>query len=278
MFTLNCNGKLLVLNKPVLMGIINITPDSFYPGSRQQDMTGILKQAEQMVKEGATILDIGGQSTRPGSERIDAATELQRVIAPVEALHKYFPDIFLSIDTYHAHVAKEAIAAGVSLINDISAGTMDTDMIPTVAALQVPYVLMHIKGTPETMQQQAHYENVTKEILDFFIKKIAELRGAGIHDIIIDPGFGFGKTIAHNFELLRHLSAFSMLNVPILLGLSRKSTIYKTLGVAVTEALNGTTVLNTIGLLNGAHILRVHDVKEAREVVRLVEAYNSSKF
>lgn len=274
MFTLNCNGKLLVLNKPVLMGIINITPDSFYAGSRQQDITSVLQQAEQMIKEGATILDIGGQSTRPGSERIDADTELQRVMAPVEGLHKYFPGTFLSIDTYHARVAKEAVAAGVSIINDISGGTMDADMIATVAALQVPYVLMHIKGTPETMQQQAQYEDVTKEVLDFFIKKLAGLHDAGIHDIIIDPGFGFGKTITHNFELLRHLNSFRMLKAPILLGLSRKSTIYKTLGVAVTEALNGTTVLNTIGLLNGASILRVHDVKEAREVIRLIEAYN----
>jgi dihydropteroate synthase len=273
MFTLNCNGKLLVLNKPALMGIINITPDSFYPGSRQQDMASLLQQAEQMIKDGATILDIGGQSTRPGSERIDADTELQRVMAPIEALHRHFPETFLSIDTYHARVAKEAVATGVSIINDISAGTMDADMIATVAALRVPYILMHIKGTPETMQQKAQYENVTREVLDFFIKKLAVLHDAGIHDIIIDPGFGFAKTITHNFELLRHLSAFHMLNAPILLGLSRKSTIYKTLGVAVTDALNGTTVLNTIGLLNGAHILRVHDVKEAREVVKLVEAY-----
>jgi dihydropteroate synthase len=278
MFTLNCNGKLLLLNKPVLMGIINITPDSFYPGSRQQDMTGFLQQAEKMIREGATILDIGGQSTRPGSERIDADTELQRVMAPIEALHKRFPDTFLSIDTYHARVAKEAVAAGVSIINDISAGTMDAEMIATVAALQVPYVLMHIKGTPETMLEQAHYENVTRDVLDFFIKKLAVLHDAGIHDIIIDPGFGFGKTITHNFELLRHLEAFRILKAPILLGLSRKSTIYKTLGVAVAEALNGTTVLNTIGLINGAHILRVHDVKEAGEVIKLVESYNGKSF
>jgi len=269
MFTLNCKGRLLVIDKPVVMGIINITPDSFYRDSRRQGTDAVLKQAEKMLHEGATILDIGGQSTRPGSEKLNAGQELERVIEPIAAINSHFPDAFISVDTYYAEVAKEAVAAGASIVNDISAGSMDEKMISTVAALQVPYVLMHMKGTPQTMQQQAVYENVTKAVLDFFIQKKDELQKAGIHDIIIDPGFGFGKTIAHNFELLRNLSVFKMLDAPLLLGISRKSTIYKTLDIAAEQALNGTTVLNTIGLMNGAGILRVHDVKEAKEAITL---------
>ena len=271
MFTLNCKGRILVVDKPLVMGIINVTPDSFYSGSRHQSIDSILQQAEQMLKDGATILDIGGQSTRPGSEKIDVEEEIKRVVAPIEAIHKNFPEAFISIDTYYAKVMKEAIAAGASIVNDISAGSIDENMISSVASLSVPYVLMHMPGTPQTMQQQAQYENVTKEVLDFFIKKKNELHKAGIHDIIIDCGFGFCKTIHHNFELLRNLSVFEMLDAPILLGISRKSFIYKTLGIMVEEALNGTTTLNTIGLMNGAGILRVHDVKEALEVVSLFE-------
>lgn len=279
MFTLNCKGRLLAVDKPLVMAIINATPDSFYSGSRYNGIDSILQQAEQMLNEGAIILDIGGQSTRPGSEKITAEEELIRVIDPIKAIHKNFPGAFISIDTYYAKVVTEAVAAGASIINDISAGRMDTGMIETVASLQVPYILMHMQGTPQTMQQpigsggQPQYENVTKEVLDFFIEKTAQFQQSGITDIIIDPGFGFGKTSIHNFELLRNLSLFSMLNRPILLGISRKSTIYKTLGITANEALNGTSVLNTIGLVNGASILRVHDVKEAMEVINLLEAY-----
>ncbi len=271
MFTLNCKGRLLVADKPLLMGIINATPDSFYAGSRQQGIDAILRHAEKMLREGATILDIGGQSTRPGSERIGVEEELARVIGPVETLQKNFPEAFLSIDTYQSRVAKEAVAAGASIINDISAGSLDEQMIGTVAELQVPYVLMHMKGTPETMHQAAQYTNVTRELLDFFTGKKEELHLAGITDIIIDPGFGFGKTIAHNFELLRNLPVFAILKAPLLLGISRKSFIYKTLGITPEDALNGTTVMNTVGLMNGASILRVHDVKEAAEAITLWE-------
>ena len=273
MFTLNCKGRLLVIDKPVVMGIINITPDSFYAGSRRQGTDAVLKQARQMLNDGATILDIGGQSTRPGSEKLSAEQELERIIEPIAAINSHFPDTFISVDTYYAEVAKEAVAAGASIINDISAGSIDNKMISTVAALQVPYVMMHMQGTPQTMQQQPFYENVTKEVLDFFIQKKNELQQAGIPDVIIDPGFGFGKTIAHNFELLRNLPVFKMLDAPLLLGISRKSTIYKTLDITAEQALNGTTVLNTIGLMNGAGILRVHDVKEAKEAITLFNNY-----
>ncbi len=252
-----------------MMGILNLTPDSFYGGSRITDTGSLLRTAEQMLKEGAGILDIGGQSTRPGSERIGAETELKRVIAPVEALHKNFPDAFISIDTYYASVAREAVAAGACLVNDISAGTMDPGMTETVAALSVPYVLMHMQGTPDTMHLNPQYENVTKDVLDFFIARVNALRLAGIRDLVIDPGFGFGKTITHNFELLRNLPVFRTLKTPILLGLSRKSMIWKTLGISPEEAMNGSTVLHTIGLVNGASLLRVHDVKAAVEAVRL---------
>ncbi len=275
MFTLNCKGRLLVLDKPVVMGIINVTPDSFYSGSRQQGTDAVLAQAEKMLKEGATILDIGGQSTRPGSERLSANDEMKRVIGPVQAIHQNFPEAFISIDTFYGAVAKEAVHAGACIINDISAGSMDEAMIATVASLNVPYVLMHMQGTPQTMQLQPQYGNVTKEVLDFLIRKASELRKTGITDIIIDPGFGFGKTAAHNFELLRNLSVFRMLNCPLLLGISRKSFIWKTPGLSADEALNGTIALNTIGLMNGASILRVHDVKEALQTIQLWSACQS---
>lgn len=272
MFTLNCKGRLLVADKPLVMGIINATPDSFYAGSRQASVDGILQQAGAMLQQGADILDIGGQSSRPGSSPVGEDEELNRVIEGIAAIHDRFPEAFISIDTWYSKVAKEAVAAGACIINDISAGNMDTNMFTTVASLHVPYILMHMQGTPQTMQQSPHYENVTKEVLDFFITKIDLLKKNGITDIIIDPGFGFGKTITHNFELLRRLAVFKIIDHPLLLGISRKSTIYKTLGINAEEALNGTTVLNTIGLMNGARILRVHDVKEAKEAIRLVEA------
>jgi dihydropteroate synthase len=272
MFTLNCKGKLLVVDKPLVMGVINVTPDSFFAASRFAETDKILVQAEKMIDEGASILDIGGQSSRPGSELVSVDEELRRVITTIEAIHKKFPHTFISIDSFSARVAAEAVSAGASIINDISAGFMDNDMLETVRSLHVPYVLMHMRGTPATMQQNPQYENVTREVLDFFITRLKALKFAGIHDVIVDPGFGFGKTIAHNFELLKNLSVFKMLDKPILLGVSRKSTIYKTLGVSPEEALNGTTVLNTVGLMNGASILRVHDVKEAKEAITLFTA------
>ena len=272
MFTLNCKGRLLVVDNPLVMGIINVTPDSFYENSRFSNIHEIVQQAGAMLQEGAAIIDIGGQSSRPNSEPISEAEELERVTGVIESLHFNFPDAILAIDTYRAAVARAAVNAGASMVNDISGGNLDAAMLPTVAALQVPYICMHMKGTPQTMQQQAQYEDVTREVLDFFIARVAACRQAGIKDVIIDPGFGFGKTIQHNFTLLNNLSLFKMLDCPILLGVSRKSTIYKTLGITPEDALNGTTVLNTIGLLNGADILRVHDVRAAREAVLLMEA------
>jgi dihydropteroate synthase len=276
MFTLNCKGRLLKVEKPLVMGILNITPDSFYTGSRQMNIDSILQKAEQMLMEGASILDVGGQSTRPGSKKISAEEELIRVIEPISAVCKNFPEAFISVDTYYSAVAKEAVGAGACIVNDISAGNMDREMVSTVAMLRVPYVLMHMPGTPQTMQQHPVYENVTEEVFDFLTKKIDGCKKAGICDLIIDPGFGFGKTIVQNFELLKNLHQFTKLNCPVLLGISRKSSIYKTLGITANEALNGTTVLNTISLLNGASILRVHDVKEATEAIMLIEAYNSA--
>lgn len=272
MFTLNCKGRLAVINNPLVMGIINATPDSFFHGSRYNGMDEITAQAEKMLEDGADIIDIGGQSTRPASELIPADEEMKRVIPAIEAIAKKNPDAFISVDTFYSEVARAAVDAGASIINDISAGSMDDKMIGTVAELKVPYILMHMKGTPQTMQQNAVYENVTREVLDFFIAKTHELKTAGIIDTIIDPGFGFSKTIGQNFELLKNLSVFNMLDRPIMVGISRKSSIYKTLDINADEALNGTTVLNTIGLMNGASILRVHDVKEAKEAVQLFSA------
>ena len=276
MLTLNCKGKILSLEKPVVMGIINITPDSFYEGHLNKGKDELLKLAEKMISEGAAILDIGGQSSRPGSERIAANDELERVIPVIQLIRQHFKDTILSIDTYHSLVAAQAVREGVSIVNDISGGEMDPSMISTVASLNVPYICMHMKGTPDNMQKNIHYDDVVKEVLDFFIQKIAASTAAGIHDIIIDPGFGFGKTIGHNLKLLRELAVFNMLAKPILAGLSRKSTVYKTLGITAAEALNGTTVLNTLALQNGASILRVHDVKEAKEAIMLMEAYKQA--
>ncbi len=276
MFSLNCNGKLLLVDKPLLMGVINLTEDSFFAASRLQNPGPVKNKVAQMINEGATIIDLGAQSTRPGSTRISANEELERLHPAIEILTNTFPGIIISVDTYHSRVAEESVQAGASIINDISAGEMDKNMIETVARLKVPFVCMHIKGVPETMQQQAHYEDVTKETLDFFIKKTEECKNAGIEDVIIDPGFGFGKNIAQNLHLLKHLPIFKMLEKPIMIGVSRKSTIYKTLKITAEDSLNGTTVLNTIGLLNSASILRVHDVKEAREAVTLFQSYSNA--
>ncbi|MEO9003857.1 MAG: dihydropteroate synthase [Ginsengibacter sp.] len=276
MFSLNCKGKLLFIDKPLLMGILNITDDSFYPGSRFVNMESIKNKAIQMLEEGAHILDIGAQSTRPESKRMTADDELKKLLPVIEMLTGLFSEIVISVDTYHSRVAKETVQAGASIINDISGGEMDREMIPTVAALKAPYICMHMKGVPETMQSQTHYENVTRQVLDFFIKKVDECKQAGINDVIIDPGFGFGKNITQNFMLLKNLNIFQMLEKPILAGISRKSTIYKTLKIPVEDSLNGTTVLNTIALLNGASILRVHDIKEALEAVKLIGAYSGA--
>jgi dihydropteroate synthase len=276
MFTLNCHGHLLSANMPVVMGIINTTPDSFHDSSRKVAVAEIVQEAELMLHEGADILDIGGQSTRPGSTPVTADEELKRVINGINEIHKRFPDAIISVDTWYSKVAREAVAAGAGIINDVSGGMLDKDMLATVATLNVPFVLVHMQGTPLTMQQSPTYSDVTREVLDYFIQRTQQVADAGIKDIIIDPGFGFGKTIAHNFELLRNLGVFKILGRPLLIGLSRKSTISKTLNVATEDSLNGTTVLNTVGLLNGADIIRVHDVREAKEAVRLIHAYRAN--
>ncbi|MFT3911851.1 MAG: dihydropteroate synthase [Ferruginibacter sp.] len=273
MFTLNCKGKILKIDRPLVMGIINVTPDSFYEGHLSSFGDEILGLAKKMIAEGAAILDIGGQSTRPGSERISAEEEIKRVVPVIKNIRNAFPGILISADTYHSAVAAAAVDAGADIINDISAGEMDAAMISTVASLKVPYICMHMKGRPENMHIDPVYDDVVKEVLDFFIAKTGECKKAGIHDVIIDPGFGFGKTITHNFKLLQQLAVFNILGKPVLAGLSRKSTIYKTLNITPAEALNGTTVLNTLAINNGAHILRVHDVKEAKEVITLMNAY-----
>lgn len=276
MYSINCHGKLLNLSAPIVMGIINATPDSFYKGHLNAGEGTILTMAGKMIEEGAAILDIGGQSTRPGSKPIGAEEEINRVLPLIKKIHTEFPDTVISIDTYNSMVARAAVEAGASIINDISGGNLDKDMLRTVAALKVPYICMHMQGEPATMQKEPMYTDVVKEVLDFFITKIDECNRFGIKDLIIDPGFGFGKTIEHNFQLLKRLHVLSITNKPILAGLSRKSTIYKTLSVTATDALNGTTVLNTMALLNGASILRVHDVKEAREAILLYNAYKKA--
>lgn len=270
MFTLNCKGRLIPLDYPLVMGIINITPDSFYEGSRHIEMDKIMAEAEKMIREGADILDIGGQSTRPGATRLGVNEELERVVKVINVLHEQFPAMIISIDTYYSRVAMASLEAGASMVNDISGGKADDAMLPAVAREKVPYVCMHMEGNVETMHRHHSYQNLTREVFDFFIERKYACNRAGIIDIIFDPGFGFSKTIEDNFELLRNLEVFSILDSPLLVGLSRKSTIYKTLGVEAGEALNGTTVLHTIALMNGAQILRVHDVKEAKEAVKLV--------
>jgi dihydropteroate synthase len=276
MFTLNCKGSLVTLEQPLVMGIINATPDSFYQNSQQKSITEALYTAEKMINDGATFIDVGGQSTKPNAIKISADEELLRVIPSIEAIHKKFPEVLISIDTYYAKVAKEAVFAGACMVNDVSAGNLDNDMVSSVATLNVPYVCMHMQGTPQTMQNKTNYNNIVEDILKFFIQKIQTCNQAGIKDVIIDIGFGFGKTVEQNFYLLKHLQNFTMLDKPILLGVSRKSTIYKTLNTTAENALNGTTVLNTLGLQNGASILRVHDVKEAMETIKLFNAFNAA--
>lgn len=273
MYTLNCKGKLLTIGKPLLMGIVNATPDSFYEGHLGKGVDGMLALVEKMISEGADIIDIGGQSSRPGSERVSVTDEEKRVLPLIMAVQQRFPGTIISVDTYYSKVAAAAVAAGASIVNDISAGNMDEAMIETVASLHVPYIAMHMQGTPATMQKEPVYNNVVTEVLDYFIAKVDECKKAGIRDLIIDPGFGFGKTIQHNFQLLKGLPTFSILERPVLAGLSRKRTIYKTLNIEPEDALNGTTVVNTMALMNGASILRVHDVKEAKEAISLYNEY-----
>ena len=270
--TINCKGKLIDLSSPKVMGILNITPDSFYDGGKHTNDTAILKHVELMLNEGATFIDIGAYSSRPGAAHVSEKEELNRVLPILDLVLKSFPETLISIDTFRSNIAKQTIEAGAALINDISAGKLGENMLPTVAALHVPYIMMHMKSTPQTMQQNTQYENLVKEVLFYFSERIALAKSLGIVDLIIDPGFGFAKTLEQNYELLNNLELFKMIETPVLVGVSRKSMIYKKLETTANEALNGTTVLNTVALQKGASILRVHDVKEAMETIKLVES------
>ncbi len=254
---------------PLVMGILNITSDSFYDGGKYLQPDAYLAQAEKMIQEGADILDIGAYSTRPGAAEVDETTEKERLTSAIAAIRKQFPEVLISADTFRASVAKKAIEAGANIINDISGGTMDEAMFDTVAELDVPYILMHIQGTPQTMQVDPQYKNVTQEVKNFFEERIEELNKKGLKKIILDPGFGFGKTIEHNYQLLREMDQFQSLGLPVLAGISRKSMIYKLLNIKAKDSLNETSILNTFALQKGAKILRVHDVKEAKQVVQL---------
>jgi dihydropteroate synthase len=269
--TLNSKGKLIDLSRPAVMAILNLTPDSFYKDSRIDSIDEALQRVADFLKAGAKFIDLGAYSSRPGATDISEEEELNRLIPVVEALAKEFPEALLSIDTFRAKVAENAIQAGAHLINDISAGNLDLKMFETVAKLKVPYIMMHMKGNPQTMQENPTYENITKEVHSYFDDKIKNLTQKGVTDIIIDPGFGFAKTIAHNYELLQKMETLNAFNLPILVGFSRKSMITKVLHNKANDALNGTTILNTIALTKGASILRVHDVKEAVECIALVE-------
>ncbi|MNU30803.1 Dihydropteroate synthase [compost metagenome] len=267
--TLNCGGRLLTLDQPLVMGILNATPDSFFTKGKNNSVDGLLDQAAAMLQAGASILDIGGVSTRPKADPVSKQEELDRVVPVTEAIHKAFPEAVLSIDTYRAAVAREAVAKGAAIVNDISGGTMDEAMFQTIGDLKVSYILTHIQGTPSNMQQHPQYDNVLTAVMDFFTERIKMLEQYGVKDIVLDVGFGFGKTLKHNYTLLKHMEAFRILNKPVLMGVSRKSMIYKALGTDTEHALNGTSALHAWGLSNGAAILRVHDVREAAEVVKL---------
>ena len=267
--TLNLRGNLVSLTKPIVMGIINTTPDSFYSESRNQNEKEVLKKAEEMLKNGVTIIDIGGYSSRPGATDIGEEEELSRVVCHVENIRKELPELYVSIDTFRSRVARAAFQSGADVINDISAGSLDKLMFDFLEEAKVPYIAMHMKGSPQTMKNEAKYENIITEMYIYFQNRIFELQKRGLKDIIIDPGFGFAKTIQQNYSVLKNLKTFEKLGCPILVGVSRKSMIYKVLETSPSEALNGTSVLNTIALMNGADILRVHDVKEAVETVKL---------
>lgn len=275
-FSLNLNGKLYELSSPKVMGILNVTPDSFYAGSRKQTEEDIKSRCREIIEEGGDIIDIGAYSSRPDAEHISAEEEKRRLRTGLEILRNEYPEAIVSVDTFRADVAEMCVKEyNVNIINDISAGEMDKEMFNTVARLQVPYIMMHMKGTPQDMQKSPQYTSLMKEIFMYFSEKVYKLHEMGVNDLILDPGFGFGKTLAHNYELMNHLEEFSLFNLPVLVGISRKSMIYKLLGNMPSEALNGTTALNTIALLKGANILRVHDVKEAVETVRIVTALNT---
>lgn len=268
---ISCKGKLIDLTTPKIMGILNLTPDSFYDGGLYNNTDRALAQTEKMLLEGATFIDVGGASSKPGVAEVSADEELARVLPVIEKIHIKFPDTLISIDTYRSDVAQQAVAAGAAMVNDISGGNLDAKMLKTVGALGVPFVAMHMQGKPQNMQDKPSYDNILTDIRSFFAAKIDAAHKAGIHDIIIDPGFGFGKTLEHNYALLKHLSSIQMDGVPMLIGVSRKSMIYKLLQIEVAEAGNGTSVLNTVALQQGAQILRVHDVKEAHQAVQLIE-------
>lgn len=272
--TINCKGNLIDLSTPKIMGILNVTPDSFYDGGSYKNETEIISQVEKMIDEGATFIDVGAYSSKPGADFVSEEEELNRILPVIDLLLNKFPDVLLSIDTFRSKVAKQAINKGAALINDISAGMLDDNMLQTVAQLQVPYVMMHMKGTPQNMQSQAIYDDVVKEVMFYFSERINAARKLGINDVIVDPGFGFAKTLEHNYEIMQQLDFFSILELPVLVGISRKSMIYKLLDNEPKDALNGTTVLNTIALQKGAQILRVHDVKEAQECIKI---YNQLK-
>lgn len=272
-YTINAGGRLLDLQTPVVMGILNATPDSFYAGSRTQTEAEIAAHVHQIVDEGARIIDVGAYSSRPGADDVPAEEEARRLRHALEIVRREAPDAIISVDTFRADVARMCIEeGGAHIINDISGGTLDKHMFRTVARLRVPYILMHIQGEPHTMQQAPHYENLEQEVFLFLSERVDQLRQMGVADIILDPGFGFGKTLAHNYELMNRLEDFREFDLPLLVGISRKSMIYKLLGTTPAEALGGTIALNTIALLKGAHILRVHDVRAAVETVRIVEA------
>ncbi|MDC6366766.1 MULTISPECIES: dihydropteroate synthase [Flavobacteriaceae] len=269
--TINCKGELINLCSPKIMGILNLTPDSFFDGGKYKDETSILSQVELMLSQGASFIDMGAYSSRPGAEHVPEDEELKRLLPVLELILKNFPETLVSVDTFRSNVASKSLERGAAMINDISAGNLDPDMFSAVAQYQVPYVMMHLKGTPQSMQKEAHYDDLMKDLLFYFSEKVNEANAKKINDVIIDPGFGFAKTTAQNYTLLNHLDFFQTFNTPLLIGLSRKSMIYKILNSSAKEALNGTTALHTIALLKGANILRVHDIKEAMECVKLVE-------
>ncbi len=269
---LNVNGRLLDLSTPQVMGILNVTPDSFYAGSRKQTEAEIVARARQIVEEGASIIDIGAYSSRPNAEHISPEEEMRRLRTGLEILKRDYPDAVVSVDTFRAEVAEQCVNEyGVAIVNDIAAGEMDNRMFETVARLGVPYIMMHMQGTPQDMQLQPHYDNLFKEVFLYFSRKVQQLRDLGAKDIVLDPGFGFGKTLEHNYQLLAHLEEFALFELPLLVGVSRKSMIYRLLDTTPEEALNGTVVLNTLALTKGADILRVHDVKQAVEAVKIVK-------
>lgn len=268
--TLNVNGRLLVLDRPRVMGILNVTPDSFYDGGRYLSETAIISQAEKMIREDADIIDVGGYSTRPGAAAVAPQEEKERVIKAISIILREFPHAIISVDTFRSEVAHAAVQEGAGIINDISGGELDPELLETVARLRVPYVLMHMRGNPQTMTGLTQYTHLLRDVLDYFHKKLHYLRNLGVSDVLVDPGFGFAKTRDQNFQLLNSLESFQILGHPVMVGVSRKSMVWKTLGIAPENALNGTTALHAIALLKGASMLRVHDIREAKEVVKLI--------